>query len=58
MRAIKDEFPNPVLAAGRDDYIEKCSFNTVFNDSDINVDSDNINIRIKYELVIQVMPLR
>ncbi len=51
MRAIKDEFPNPVLAAGRDDYIEKCSFNTVFNDSDINVDSDNINIRIKYELV-------
>lgn len=24
MRAVKEEFPNPVLVSGRDDYIESC----------------------------------
>ena len=26
MRATKEEFPNPVLASGRDDYIDSCFF--------------------------------
>ena len=34
MRAIKNEFPNPVLALDRDDYIEGCFFYTTFNDLD------------------------
>ena len=38
MKAIKDEFPNPVLAAGRDDYIDSCSFRTVFDENEIIVD--------------------
>ena len=33
MKAVKDEFPNPVLAIGRDDYIESCSFSTTFEES-------------------------
>lgn len=50
MKAIKDEFPNPVLASGRDDYIESCRFYTTFEENDIVVDSDNIIIPIKYVL--------
>lgn len=51
MRAIKEEFPNPVLAIGRDDYIESCSFRTTFEESRITIDTDNIVIPIKYSLV-------
>ena len=51
MKAIKNEFPNPVLAIGRDDYIESCSFGTTFDESEITVDDENITIPIKYHLV-------
>ena len=50
MKAIKDEFPNPVLAAGRDDYIESCRFYTIFDENKITVDSDNITIPMEYVL--------
>ncbi len=50
MKAIKEEFPNPVLASGRDDYIDSCRFYTSFEERDIVVDSDNIMIPIKYLL--------
>ena len=51
MKAIKDEFPNPVLATGRDDYIESCSFRTVFDENEITIDTENIVIPIKYLLI-------
>ena len=51
MKSIKYEFPNPVLAAGRDDYIDSCSFCTVFNENEITIDSENIVIPMKYSLV-------
>ena len=51
MKEIKDEFPNPVLALGRDDYIEGCSFCTAFDENEIIVDSENIVIPMKYSLV-------
>ena len=51
MKAIKEEFPNPVLADGRDDYIESCIFRTVLDESGITVDADNITIPIKYQLI-------
>lgn len=51
MKVIKEEFPNPVLAIGRDDYIESCSFSTIFEESDIIVDAENITIPVKYHLV-------
>lgn len=50
MKAIKDEFPNPVLATGRDDYIESCRFYTTFDENEIEVGSENIVIPIKYVL--------
>lgn len=50
MKSIKEEFPNPVLAQGRDDYIEDCSFYSSFEESEIVVDSENIVIPIKYSL--------
>lgn len=50
MKAIKDEFPNPVLATGRDDYIESCRFYTTFDENEIIVDSDNISITMEYVL--------
>ncbi|MBE7703875.1 MAG: hypothetical protein E7Z89_07495 [Cyanobacteria bacterium SIG28] len=50
MKSVKEEFPNPVLAAGRDDYIEECSFCTSFDENEIIVDTENINIPIKYLL--------
>ena len=53
MKAIKEEFPNPVLAAGRDDYIDACRFNTSFEEGEIVVDSDNISIPINYQLECQ-----
>lgn len=50
MKAIKDEFPNPVLATGRDDYIESCRFYTTFDENEIIVDLDNISITMEYVL--------
>lgn len=50
MKSVKEEFPNPVLAAGRDDYIEKCTFCTFFDENEISVDAENINIPIRYLL--------
>ena len=50
MKAIKEEFPNPVLATGRNDYIESCRFNTSFEENDIQVDTENIIIPISYDL--------
>lgn len=50
MKAIKNEFPNPVLAIGRDDYVESCRFYTSFNESDITVTTDNIEIPVFYTL--------
>jgi len=50
VKAIKEEFPNPVLAAGRDDYIESCHFYTAFDENTIEVDENNITIPIKYSL--------
>lgn len=51
MKAVKNEFPNPVLATGRDDYIEKCRFQTNFEEDKIIVDNENIVIPIKYTLI-------
>ncbi len=51
MKSVKNEFPNPVLAAGRDDYVESCRFNTTFSEEDITIDSDNIIIPISYTLI-------
>ncbi|MCR5833053.1 MAG: hypothetical protein K6G55_00145 [Selenomonadaceae bacterium] len=50
MIATKTEFPNPVLADGRDDYIEACYFRTFLNVEDIDVDNRNIIIPIRYEM--------
>ena len=50
MKAIKNEFPNPVLALGRDDYIESCYFYTAFKEESITVGKENITIPIKYAL--------
>ena len=51
MKSVRNEFPNPVLAAERDDYIESCSFGTVFQTSEIEVTADEIIIPITYSLV-------
>lgn len=50
MKSIKNEFPNPVLASGRDDYIPECSFGTVFDPANITVTADDIVIPITYQL--------
>lgn len=50
MKAVKEEFPNPVLAAGRDDYNANCTFCTQFKEDDIAVDKEKINIPIQYKL--------
>ena len=51
MKTTKNEFPNPVLARGRDDYSENCSFYTSFDVDMITVDDKNIRIPVKYQLV-------
>lgn len=50
MRSVKNEFPNPVLAIGRDDYIDSCRFYTEISEEKIKVDTQNIVIPIKYVL--------
>lgn len=51
MKAIKEEFPNPILAIGRDDYIESCTFRTTIEENGIIIDAENITIPVKYQLV-------
>ncbi len=51
MKSVKNEFPNPVLAAGRDDYVESCRFNTAFAEENITIDSEYIIIPITYTLI-------
>lgn len=50
MKSEKYEFPNPVLALVRDDYIESCKFYSEFDKDKIAVDNDNIIFQIKYVL--------
>lgn len=50
MKSEKYEFPNPVLASGRDDYIDSCKFYTELPDEKIIVDNENIVFPIKYVL--------
>lgn len=50
MKSEKYEFPNPVLASGRDDYVESCKFYTELPDEKIVVDNENIVFPIKYVL--------
>lgn len=50
MKSVKNEFPNPVLSNGRDDYIAECYFNTLFNENEIRVTDENIEIPISYTL--------
>ena len=51
MKSVKNEFPNPVLAAGRDDYIESCRFYTTINEEEIVVDTENIVFPMRYVLI-------
>lgn len=51
MKAVKYEFPNPVLAANRDDYIATCKFITFVHENKIAVEDDNIKVPVSYELV-------
>ena len=51
MKSVKTEFPNPVLASGRDDYIDSCQFGTTFEETEISVTADDIVIPINYNLV-------
>ena len=50
MKTVKEEFPNPVLASGRDDYNTNCRFCTLFTEESITIDAENINIPVRYEL--------
>lgn len=50
MKAVKEEFPNPVLAIERDDYNTNCTFYTQFKEDAITVDTEKISIPIQYEL--------
>ena len=45
------DYPNPVLSAERDDYIEGCKFDVSFVESEIVVDENNIRIPAKLDLV-------
>lgn len=51
MKSVKNEFPNPVLALGRDDYIDSCQFFTAFESENVRVTADNIVIPIAYTLI-------
>lgn len=50
MRATKEEFPNPVLASGRDDYIDSCYFYTSIDENSIVIDHEYISVPMKYTL--------
>ncbi|SMC65673.1 hypothetical protein SAMN06296952_2171 [Oscillospiraceae bacterium] len=51
MKSIKNDFPNPVLAEGRDDYIPGCYFYTHFEEAEISITDDSIDIPLDYKLV-------
>ena len=57
MKSVKTEFPNPVLASGRDDYIDSCSFSTFFNTTEITVNGRDIVIPLTYSLVCKGLQL-
>ena len=46
----KKEYPYPVLALGRDDFSEDCSYSVKVNIDDIKVTAENIEIPVSYEL--------
>lgn len=50
MQINKREYPNPVLAQGRDDYSEKSSYTFSVDADNIAVTQDNIEIPVHYEL--------
>ena len=45
------DYPNPVLSTDRDDYVESCKFDVTFNESDIQITEDFIQIPAKVELI-------
>lgn len=49
MKSFGIEFPNPVLAADRDDYKEDCGFSISLIDN-MSVDNENITINIEYSM--------
>lgn len=50
MKLINGEFPNPVLAAGRDDYIQGCNFVTALAQDKILTNANNITLPMSYTL--------
>ena len=50
MKSVKEEFPNPVLAHGRDDYNANCTFCTFFDEEKISEDDKYFKIPITYSL--------
>lgn len=48
MKSVKEEFPNPVLMTGGDDYTKNCKFCTSLDE--ISDDNDIFNIKINYSL--------
>ena len=53
MRSTKNEFPNPLLAEGRDDYRAGCEFKTNLDQSTIKITRDSIVVPISYVLQCQ-----
>lgn len=53
MRLTKNEFPNPLLAEGRDDYRAGCEFKTNLDKSTIKITRDSIIVPISYVLQCQ-----
>lgn len=47
----KREFPNPVLASGRDDYSENCLYSFIVDSDSIVVSQDYIEIPVSFELI-------
>ena len=50
MKSMNNEFPNPILADGRDDYIGTCFFRSSFDEAEIKVTQENIIIPFTYFL--------
>lgn len=47
------EFPNPVLSSERDDYVEGCKFDILFEETDIKVTDEYIEIPTRCELLCE-----
>lgn len=54
-RNISNDFPNPVLCKGGDDYIEGCSFDSEVNEDAVTVDGDHIVVPVSYSLSCPVL---